>query len=119
MRPTAAMLLVVLCLGGCEPPAGSDWTGTVIDSAGIRIVQNPAAPLWTAEEGWWVEEALRIAPREDVPETGFGYVVDVTMDGEGRVYALDRQARAVRAFDADGNALGTLGGPGEGPGGLG
>lgn len=104
---------------GCDPGVPSGWDGTVVDSAGLRIVSSPAAPLWSPEEGWWVEEVVRVDPDEDVPETLFGYVADVDLDARGRLYALDQQAGSVRVFDSDGTFIRTLAGPGEGPGEIG
>lgn len=108
---------VAACAGGGDDLPG--WGGTVRDSAGVTLVANPVSPLWSPEEGWWVEETLRVGGDPAVPETLFGYVADVAMDGEGRLYVLDQQARAVRVFDGDGAYLHSLGGPGEGPGELG
>ena len=98
----------------CEPQPQDGWAGTTVDSAGLRIVTNPTEPLWSPEEGWWVDEVLRIDPDESVPETLFGYIVDADLDSQGRVYALDEAGPFVRVFVADGAALGTLGGPGGG-----
>ena len=118
LRLAAGLAACVAALA-CEPPTAGDWTGSEVDSAGIRIVTNPAEPLWSPEEGWFVDEALRIGPDEAVPETLFGYVADADVDSRGRVYVLDQQARAVRVFGPDGAVIGTLGGPGEGPGEIG
>jgi hypothetical protein len=113
------LLSLAVTAAACESSPGADWAGSVVDSAGVRIVQNPVAPEWTPQEGWWVEEALRIAGDEAVPETLFGYVVDAARGPNGRIYVLDQQARAVRVFDPEGAFVATLGGPGEGPGELG
>jgi hypothetical protein len=119
--PRSTFILLILGLGAlaCEPEGTSGWSGTETDSAGLRLVLNPIEPLWSPEDGWWVEEVVRVEPVESVPETLFGYVVDADLDSEGRIYALDQQARAVRVFDGDGAFVRTLGGPGEGPGEIG
>lgn len=46
----------------------------------------------------------------------FGWIEDVEVDEEGRIYVLDRQARDVRWFHQDGRYGGTLGRQGQGPG---
>ena len=122
MNPTprvALLLSVATAVAACGPVADAEWAGSVVDSAGVRIVRNPVVPEWTPEEGWWVEEALRIQGDGVVPETLFGYVVDAARGPDGRIYVLDQQARAIRVFGPDGGFLSTLAGPGEGPGELG
>lgn len=117
--PHLLLPLASLVALGCEPPPTDGWSGTVVDSAGVRIVTNPTEPLWSPEEGWWVEEALRVDPDDRVPESLFGYIADADTDSNGRVYVLDQQAQAVRVFGADGAFEATLGGPGDGPGEIG
>lgn len=111
-------LLLVLSLPSCGGAPPSADGVTVRDSAGVTLVRNGPVPGWTAEEAWWVEEAARsssTAAHGDA-DAQLGYVTDAALAPDGRVYALDGQARAVRIFNADGAFLGTLGGPGEGPG---
>lgn len=45
-----------------------------------------------------------------------GYIADVATDGLETLYILDSEYNEVRVFDFDGNFLGSLGGPGRGPG---
>lgn len=97
----------------CAEGDGTRWAGTVSDSAGVAIVVSPAedgVPRSVAET------SLVIAADEDRPETLFGYVADVEVDGRGRMYVLDQHAQEVRVFGPDGATLGVIGGPGEGPG---
>lgn len=119
MRTPFLPLLLLAVLPACGEDAAGGWPGEMVDSAGVTVVRNPLEPLWTPEEGWWVEEALRVGDDPAVPESLFGYVADATLDGEGRILVLDQQAQAVRVFGPDGTFLRTLGGPGEGPGELG
>ncbi|HSM04027.1 MAG TPA: hypothetical protein VK858_05375 [Longimicrobiales bacterium] len=115
----ALLLCPALSVAACEGGPASEWAGSVTDSAGVTIVRSPVAPLWTAREGWWVDEVVRIEGDEAVPETLFGYVVDAALGPDGRIYVLDQQARAIRVFGPDGAYQGTLAGPGAGPGELG
>ena len=46
----------------------------------------------------------------------FGHIADVATDGSGTLYILDSQYSEVRAFDQDGNFLGSFGHSGAGPG---
>jgi hypothetical protein len=100
----------VLALGtlACDDAAtGSVWTGTVRDSAGVRVVDNPDQPdtdaPWTAGSRTLYGDL-------------FGTVADIEVDDAGRVYVLDGQASVVSVFGPDGTALAQWGGPGEGPG---
>jgi len=61
------------------------------------------------------EEEIRIGSLGD-PERGFSRVGPVAVSESGRLYVLELQAREVRVFGRDGRRLGTIGGPGEGPG---
>lgn len=111
---TACAVALALCTG-C---AGGDasWTGTVRDSAGIAIVENPSTGLWDAGDAPTIRRELDIGTADGPPETQFGNVAGVTTDSEGRVYILDQQAKKVRVFDADGGFVREMGGEGTGPG---
>ena len=62
----------------------------------------------------YVEE-VRIGDRDD-PDAGFSRIGDIEVGADGTVYVLETQAREVRVFDPDGLRVGTVGGPGQGPG---
>jgi len=103
-------------LAGCSAPEGGQeaWRGSVVDSAGVAIVHNPATP---PEQGpWALELELAISPDESRPETLFGHIADLAADDRGNVYVLDQFAQVIRVFDQDGTYVGPVGGPGEGPG---
>lgn len=46
----------------------------------------------------------------------FGSINGLEVDGQGRIFVLDRQAQEVRVYSPQGEHLLTIGGPGEGPG---
>lgn len=117
-RGLGLALVVGLTTAGCGGDAAGtgEWTGTVADSAGIRIVTSPAQGVWTEDTRWRVEEELRIGVEGGDPELEFGRLGGVDVDGQGRIFALDVQAARVRVFDPGGELLHAFGGSGSGPG---
>ena len=101
----------------CSPDGrGTAWGGTVTDSAGIRIVRNPAEGLWGPDEGWIFTEVLRIGADVGDPDYEFGHVTSIQVDPEGLIYVFDRMASEIRVYDQAGAFLRSMGGRGEGPG---
>ncbi len=118
-RPTTLILsaLAATALAACGgAPRSAEWAGTVRDSAGITIVENPAVGMWRPGEAWTVVEELRIGVAEGDPEYQFGNITGIDADSDGRIYVLDQQAQEVRIFDAQGTLLRTMGRGGSGPG---
>ena len=111
-------LVVALAAAGCggDGAGTGEWTGTVEDSLGVRIVTSPAQGVWTEETRWWVEEEIRIGVEGGNSELEFGLLGGVDMDDQGRLVALDVQAARVRIFDADGELIRAFGRSGSGPG---
>ena len=111
------VLLLVTCGPGDAPlDRQIGWTGTVRDSAGIRIVRNPDVGIWPEGQGWVVSHELSIGDIAGPPEYQFGQVRDVDVASDGRIYVLDELASAVRIFGPDGSFLSSFGQSGEGPG---
>lgn len=102
-------------LGSGNPGPGRR-AGTVRDSAGVAIVENPAVGVWRPGEAWRVVEELRIGVAEGAPEYQFGNIVGIDADSDGRIYVLDQEAQQIRVFDAQGTLLRTIGRAGSGPG---
>ena len=114
---TAFFLLLMVGIAACGgdgPATGAE--PVVRDSAGIRIVENPATGSWSDGDQWTLEEELRIGVSSGDPELQFGSIVGVDADGEGRIVVLDAQARRVRVFDAEGTLITAFGRTGGGPG---
>jgi len=110
----ALALLSLPLLQACDSSAA--WEGTVTDSAGVTIVTNTNSPLWTGDDGWTVEEDLRIGTVAGEPEYQFGTIQFLDVADDGTIYVMDFQAQEARSFDANGNYLTTYGSPGAGPG---
>jgi hypothetical protein len=109
----AVSALLAACGGG---PAGGGWAGSVTDSAGVAVVQNPAVGLWAQGEGPTVTEVLRIGVAEGAPEYQFGQITGVSVDADGQIYVMDSQAQEVRVYDQSGAFRSKIGRPGAGPG---
>jgi hypothetical protein len=94
---TAVLLAAVLGTGCGHEPIPHDPAGLPSDTISAQLV---------AEIG-----AVRGAP-EDL----FGKVVSVAATPEGMIYVADADGAVVRAYDLEGEYVGTVGGRGEGPG---
>lgn len=122
MKTTVAGLcaLSLLCAcGGDAAPGGSDWGGSVTDSAGVTMVSNPEAGLWDGDAAWTMVEEYRVGGMEAETDAQFGAVIGLDLDAAGNVYVADQQASAVRVFSPGGDFLRTIGSPGQGPGEIG
>jgi hypothetical protein len=116
MRVSLAFV-VVLALVGCQDRTDVRPT-FVVDTlaSGTVRVQNlePDAP--SEPTGISLRHVVRVGSIEGDEVTSFGRVVDALVGPDEVVFVLDAQAKAARMFDLTGNYLGTLGGPGRGPG---
>ena len=113
---TMALLSLLLPLAAC----GGDVRAAgpaVRDSAGIRIVENEH-PSWRRGEAWTVaaQPLLELGVAEGDPNLQFGRVADAVRLSDGTLLVADGQANELRAFDAQGRYLRTLGRAGGGPG---
>ena len=89
-RRLGAVALVLspatLSLAACSTgESASIWAGTVTDSAGIQIVQNPTEGMWAAGEEWVVEEVLSIGEVLGDEEYQFGQIISVDVDASAPV----------------------------------
>jgi hypothetical protein len=114
-RRIPALLAATIALTACDRSNG-EWSGTVVDSAGIAVVQNPASARWTLRPEPRLVEELRIGALDGAPELQFGQIAAIDIDADGTMYVLDAQAAQVRIFDAHGRFVRAVGRPGAGPG---
>jgi hypothetical protein len=112
----AAGCALLVGVAACGADRNAEWRGTVRDSAGVTIVSNTGGGVWAAGAGWTAWEELRIGVAEGDPRYQFGQVIGVDVDGDGRIYIIDQQAREVRVFGPDGRYVRTIGKAGSGPG---
>lgn len=114
------VLSVVSCavLSGCMGDAQDARGAASVDTlpSGVVRVRGPSEGLWDETAAWSLHERLRLGSvNQEGPEL-FGEAWDVELDQLGRVYVLDRLAKAVRVFDREGRFVRSLGREGEGPG---
>jgi len=120
-RPYTALLLLSTIIA-CGGEAGSDWQGSVTDSAGVQVVRNPDAGTWGPGDAWTLTEVLRIGTAEGEPEYQFGQLLlagSIALASDGRIVVLDAQGQHLKVFTPDGTYERTIGGPGGGPGEIG
>jgi len=106
-------------LAGCGGGEGGlDFRDVIVrDSAGITLVESPAgseaaAPVWVIDP----TPIVRIGVITGDPVYQFGRIDGVTQLSDGRIVALDGQARELRYFTPEGEYLFKVGRSGDGPG---
>jgi hypothetical protein len=92
----------------------SEWLGTIENEDGIKVIKNPAEPLY-GEIEFELEEDLSIGDEEDENYV-FNSIYDIAVDSEENIFALDGGDCKIQKFDKDGNHLQTIGRKGQGPG---
>ena len=102
----------LLALAG--PAHKTDWKGRVLTEDGVRVVVNPAEPIYGRIKLDLGEE-LRIG-KEGNEQTQFFRAMDVGADPSGRIYVVDARNFRVQVFDPSGKYLRTIGRQGQGPG---
>ena len=115
MRASAPLAwLVAGFVFGCGNEAPSAETAPTREAleGGAMLVRYPGPPEASAQAA---VPDLVLGDSDD-PDLLFGDVRSVEARSDGSIYVLDYQATAVRAFDVDGDLLGTVVSRGEGPG---
>ncbi|MEJ2237297.1 MAG: hypothetical protein P8X82_03290, partial [Gemmatimonadales bacterium] len=95
-RTNLTAAVTALALAACG--GGDSWTGTVTDSAGVAIVENPATGMWSSSSQWSLEQELKIGSIEGDPEYQFGQVGFIAVDSRDRMFVIDAQAQEIRVF---------------------
>lgn len=117
-----ALLTTSLLLPACGASGPAD-EAVARDSAGIRIVENPApAGIWNLEPGplrgatilLESTPSVSIGSLDGLPEYTFQNVSRAVKLEDGRIVVAD--GLELKYYDADGRHLTTAGGEGEGPG---
>jgi hypothetical protein len=77
--------------------------------------RESTAPLGAPPIEWTATEDLRIGSVDD-SASAMASVGSLAVDSDGRIYVSQPIDRTIRVFDAEGQRVGTFGGPGDGPG---
>jgi len=107
------LILIFIMSSGCQKQK-TGWQGTIEEENGIRVVKNPAEPLY-GELVLELEEDLSIGSVED-EKYMFYRIGDIAVDSQNNIYILDGGNYRIQKFDKDGNYLQTIGRKGQGPG---
>jgi hypothetical protein len=89
----------------------------VLCSLGCVVLSTMRSTSLSAQVPGFEDPPVVTIGQANAPEFEvFGSIVDVEVDGEGRIFVLDGQAREVRWFNQEGGFLGRIGRAGQGPG---
>lgn len=113
------MLAATTMLSGCgEGASGSSAdTFALRDSAGVRIAANRGA-AWAAGAGWRLADtpALEIGLADGAAEYLLNRVQAAVRRADGTIILANGGTQEIRFYDAEGQHLRSVGGPGGGPG---
>ncbi len=117
VRRSVAVLLLLPGLVSCAP---RDFGGPLIvrrDSAGVRIVEA-MRPLWGDATGWSIDPdpLVDLTFSGSGPSHEFFRVRSLRQGPDGSLVVADGGSQEVRRYSSTGAFLGSVGGPGGGPG---
>ncbi len=111
-----ATLLILTLLAGCWGEATIDPDSyTVVDSAGVQIIES-LSPAWgDVPRRIDSEPSLRIGQEDEGPYQ-FAFLAEGLLLRDGTIVIPEFRAQEVRIFDSEGRHIRTFGQRGEGPG---
>lgn len=92
------------------------WKGKIVAENGVKVVKNPAEPLY-GEFACQLEENLSVGG--NVNDDNYYFPKGVTalnVDGDGNIYVSDFGNTRIQMYDKTGKFVRTLGRKGQGPG---
>jgi hypothetical protein len=92
----------------------AEWRGEIEYENGVKVVKNPAEPLY-GEIFLDLEEDLSVG-REDDDNYLFYGGISIDVDDQGNIYVLEGGNCRLQKFDQAGQYLQTIGKKGQGPG---
>lgn len=114
---TLGILVAWLAAAACGDPAAGSASPVVRDSAGITIVENPAAAAET-DLGWTVapRPSLVVGVVEGAPAYQLHQVTGSARLPDAGIAVVNAGSGEVRFYDEEGRFQGAVGGQGDGPG---
>jgi len=116
VKPLTVLTALTALTAACSGEARIDAGPSVRDSAGVRIVENPAAlaerPLWAVA----AEPAVEIGTLEGDEAYQLSQVRGARRLSDGRIVIANAGTQDLRFFDATGAHQASVGREGEGPG---
>ncbi len=106
-------LATIACAGEVVEQGNGEWQGTITTDVNVTTVVNESGSVWGGTAKLIEEASIGVAAGAD--EYMFGYVTALYLT-DNRVYVVDPQVPAVRAYDYEGVFIRTYGGEGQGPG---
>lgn len=115
-RPATCLILTILPVACGSDDRTDGETYTVVDSAGIQIVES-VAPAW-GKDGRRIDPSplLRIGRQDGTEAYQFGSVRHAQLLADGGVAVAAGLAKEIRIFDGAGEHVRTSGRAGDGPG---
>jgi len=92
----------------------AEWKGKIEEEKGIKVIKNPREPLY-GEIKFELEEDLSIGKEDDDNYMFYGRV-NLAVDNQDNIYALDGKNFRIQKYDKNGQYLQTIGRKGQGPG---
>ena len=108
--------LGIATFAGNSPQA--KWKGKIVEKDGVIMVENPKKPIYEGRVLDLIEE-LKIGESSGPPEYIFGRIAAIAVDGKGGIFVADDKNIHIKAFDAKGGYVRTIGREGQGPGEIG
>jgi hypothetical protein len=112
----AVAAVAAVAVAGCaDRPRGPAVVTIDTLASGVVRVRN-ASGATLDDDGWRLEEVVRIGAAEGAEPSTFGRVSDVAIGPHEQLYILDGQADELRVFDFAGRHIRSFGRAGAGPG---
>ena len=108
-----SLIIAVLSLAYQKQKTG--WQGSVVEESGIKVVKNPAKPMYE-KNVFILAEELSIGKAGRGEEYIFSRIRSIAVDEKERIYVLDTKEAHVKVFDKNGDYVKTVGRRGQGPG---